>query len=239
MSFPRSTGPVRTLPCAPQSTLILHLSSFTEGVLKGQSATPIFGAAIELAGTDVILHIYLLPKNTGLGGLLCVCSFIPPSFSFLGTLSPLFSVLLWIAVAVCTSLLFFFPKPVGIRPFLVSVMLRSIYTIGLGPTLILLGAANVSIVNLVVYKNARLSPTHPIALTVVENAICLSQSVMTLCSFQGKRWFAAACVVALGFLSSLPSKHQPGRPALLRFLLFLWCHHRSAKIEIWTGTAPL
>uniref|UniRef100_A0A8D2LXS0 Inositol 1,4,5-trisphosphate receptor n=1 Tax=Varanus komodoensis TaxID=61221 RepID=A0A8D2LXS0_VARKO len=59
-----------------------------------------------------------------------------------GTLSPLFSVLLWIAVAICTSLLFFFPKPVGIRPFLVSVMLRSIYTIGLGPTLILLGAAN-------------------------------------------------------------------------------------------------
>uniref|UniRef100_A0A8D2LXR1 Inositol 1,4,5-trisphosphate receptor n=1 Tax=Varanus komodoensis TaxID=61221 RepID=A0A8D2LXR1_VARKO len=62
-----------------------------------------------------------------------------------GTLSPLFSVLLWIAVAICTSLLFFFPKPVGIRPFLVSVMLRSIYTIGLGPTLILLGAANVTI----------------------------------------------------------------------------------------------
>lgn len=64
---------------------------------------------------------------------------------FTGTLSPLFSVLLWIAVAVCTSMLFFFSKPVGIRPFLVSVMLRSIYTIGLGPTLILLGAANVSI----------------------------------------------------------------------------------------------
>uniref|UniRef100_H3ANP0 Inositol 1,4,5-trisphosphate receptor type 2 n=1 Tax=Latimeria chalumnae TaxID=7897 RepID=H3ANP0_LATCH len=61
-----------------------------------------------------------------------------------GTLSPLFSVLLWISVAVCTAMLFFFPKLVGIRPFLVSVMLRSIYTIGLGPTLILLGAANVS-----------------------------------------------------------------------------------------------
>lgn len=41
-------------------------------------------------------------------------------------------------------MLFFFSKPVGIRPFLVSIMLRSIYTIGLGPTLILLGAANVS-----------------------------------------------------------------------------------------------
>lgn len=61
-----------------------------------------------------------------------------------GTLSPMFSVLLWVAVAICTSMLFFFSKPVGIRPFLVSVMLRSIYTIGLGPTLILLGAANVS-----------------------------------------------------------------------------------------------
>ncbi|KAF4022699.1 hypothetical protein G4228_014783 [Cervus hanglu yarkandensis] len=61
---------------------------------------------------------------------------------FTGTLSPLFSILLWIAVAICTSMLFFFSKPVGIRPFLVSIMLRSIYTIGLGPTLILLGAAN-------------------------------------------------------------------------------------------------
>uniref|UniRef100_A0A8C3GHT1 Inositol 1,4,5-trisphosphate receptor n=1 Tax=Cairina moschata TaxID=8855 RepID=A0A8C3GHT1_CAIMO len=59
-----------------------------------------------------------------------------------GTLSPLFSVLLWIAVALCTAMLFFISKPVGIRPFLVSVILRSIYTIGLGPTLILLGAAN-------------------------------------------------------------------------------------------------
>uniref|UniRef100_A0A670J0C3 Inositol 1,4,5-trisphosphate receptor n=1 Tax=Podarcis muralis TaxID=64176 RepID=A0A670J0C3_PODMU len=71
---------------------------------------------------------------------LAVALFYP--FGDDGTLSPLFSVLLWIAVGICTLLLFFFPKPVGIRPFLVSVMLRSIYTIGLGPTLILLGAAN-------------------------------------------------------------------------------------------------
>ncbi|XP_040201538.1 inositol 1,4,5-trisphosphate receptor type 2 isoform X3 [Rana temporaria] len=59
-----------------------------------------------------------------------------------GTLPPLISVLLWIAVGTCTAMLFFFLKPIGIRPFLVSVMLRSIYTLGLGPTLILLGAAN-------------------------------------------------------------------------------------------------
>ncbi|XP_054242605.1 inositol 1,4,5-trisphosphate receptor type 2 isoform X1 [Indicator indicator] len=59
-----------------------------------------------------------------------------------GTLSPLVSALLWVAVAFCTAMLFFISNPVGIRPFLVSVILRSIYTIGLGPTLILLGAAN-------------------------------------------------------------------------------------------------
>ncbi|OCT55613.1 hypothetical protein XELAEV_18000411mg [Xenopus laevis] len=61
---------------------------------------------------------------------------------FPGTLSPLFSVLLWVALSVCTTMLFMLPKPFGIRPFLVSVMLRSIYTIGLAPTLILLGAGN-------------------------------------------------------------------------------------------------
>ncbi|XP_069619194.1 inositol 1,4,5-trisphosphate-gated calcium channel ITPR2 [Ranitomeya imitator] len=59
-----------------------------------------------------------------------------------GTLPPWISILLWVAVAVCTAMLFVLPKPFGIRPFLVSVMLRSIYTLGLGPTLILLGAAN-------------------------------------------------------------------------------------------------
>ncbi|XP_067860775.1 inositol 1,4,5-trisphosphate-gated calcium channel ITPR2 isoform X2 [Heptranchias perlo] len=59
-----------------------------------------------------------------------------------GTISPLFSLLLWIVVIVCTALLILVPKPHGIRLFIVSVMFRSIYTIGLGPTLILLGALN-------------------------------------------------------------------------------------------------
>ncbi|XP_066561476.1 inositol 1,4,5-trisphosphate receptor type 2 isoform X1 [Amia ocellicauda] len=59
-----------------------------------------------------------------------------------GTLPPLVSILLWVAVAVCTAMLFILPKPGGIRPFLVSIIMRSIYTLGLGPTLILIGAAN-------------------------------------------------------------------------------------------------
>lgn len=40
-------------------------------------------------------------------------------------------------------MLFVLPRPGGILVFLVTVILRSIYTLGLGPTLLLLGAANV------------------------------------------------------------------------------------------------
>ncbi|XP_023671026.2 inositol 1,4,5-trisphosphate-gated calcium channel ITPR2 isoform X2 [Paramormyrops kingsleyae] len=61
---------------------------------------------------------------------------------FQGELPPLVSLMLWAAVLVCTVMLFILPKPGGIRPFLVAVILRSIYTLGLRPTLVLLGAAN-------------------------------------------------------------------------------------------------
>ncbi|XP_062860264.1 inositol 1,4,5-trisphosphate receptor type 2 [Trichomycterus rosablanca] len=59
-----------------------------------------------------------------------------------GVLPPFLSVLLWVAVAVITSMLFILPRGGGILAFLLTVILRSIYTIGLGPTLLLLGATN-------------------------------------------------------------------------------------------------
>ncbi|XP_035258144.1 inositol 1,4,5-trisphosphate receptor type 2 isoform X1 [Anguilla anguilla] len=59
-----------------------------------------------------------------------------------GTLPHLVSILLWVAVAMCSTMLLVLRKPAGIRPFLVSVILRSIYTLGLAFTLVLLGAAN-------------------------------------------------------------------------------------------------
>lgn len=62
-----------------------------------------------------------------------------------GTLPPFWNVLLWVAVGVFTTLLLVLPKPWGILFFLVSLILRSIYTMGLGPALLLLGAANVSV----------------------------------------------------------------------------------------------
>nr|XP_042704586.1 LOW QUALITY PROTEIN: inositol 1,4,5-trisphosphate receptor type 2 [Chrysemys picta bellii] len=100
-----------------------------------------------------------------------------------GTLPPLFSVLLWIAVAVCTAMLFFFSKPVGIRPFLVSVILRSIYTIGLGPTLILLGAANLcnKIVFLVSFVGNRGTFTRGYRAVVMDMAFLYHVAYVLVC----------------------------------------------------------
>ncbi|XP_061891578.1 inositol 1,4,5-trisphosphate receptor type 2 isoform X1 [Entelurus aequoreus] len=59
-----------------------------------------------------------------------------------GTLSPFCSVLLWGALFVSTALLPIIPKTWGILFFLVSLILRAIYTLGLGPALLLLGTVN-------------------------------------------------------------------------------------------------
>lgn len=61
-----------------------------------------------------------------------------------GTLSPFWNILLWVALGVFTALLPVLPKPWGILFFLVSLILRAIYTMGLGPALLLLGTVNVS-----------------------------------------------------------------------------------------------
>lgn len=61
-----------------------------------------------------------------------------------GTLSPFWNILLWVALGVFSVLLPVLPKPQGILFVLVSLILRSIYTLGLGPALLLLGTVNVS-----------------------------------------------------------------------------------------------
>lgn len=61
-----------------------------------------------------------------------------------GTLSSFWNMSLWVALGVFTLLLPVLPKPWGILFFLVSLILRAIYTMGLGPALLLLGAINVS-----------------------------------------------------------------------------------------------
>uniref|UniRef100_A0A8C0X9N6 Inositol 1,4,5-trisphosphate receptor n=1 Tax=Castor canadensis TaxID=51338 RepID=A0A8C0X9N6_CASCN len=113
---------------------------------------------------------------------LAVALFYP--FGDDGTLSPTFSALLWIAVVICTSMLFFFSKPVGIRPFLVSIMLRSIYTIGLGPTLILLGAANLcnKIVFLVSFVGNRGTFTRGYRAVVLDMAFLYHVAYVLVCT---------------------------------------------------------
>uniref|UniRef100_A0A8C6SHK6 Inositol 1,4,5-trisphosphate receptor n=1 Tax=Neogobius melanostomus TaxID=47308 RepID=A0A8C6SHK6_9GOBI len=59
-----------------------------------------------------------------------------------GILPSLWNVLLWVALGFFTTLLPILPKPWGILFFLVSLILRAIYTMGLGPALLLLGTVN-------------------------------------------------------------------------------------------------
>uniref|UniRef100_A0A3Q3GY29 Ion transport domain-containing protein n=1 Tax=Labrus bergylta TaxID=56723 RepID=A0A3Q3GY29_9LABR len=59
-----------------------------------------------------------------------------------GTLSPFWNISLWVALGMFTALLPVLPKPWGILFFLVSLILRAIYTMGLAPALLLLGTVN-------------------------------------------------------------------------------------------------
>lgn len=56
--------------------------------------------------------------------------------------SPLISLLFWILI--CFSIMALFTKRYGVRPLLVALILRSIYYLGIGLTLNILGALNVS-----------------------------------------------------------------------------------------------
>lgn len=58
--------------------------------------------------------------------------------------SPLISLLFWILI--CFSIAALFTKRYSVRPLIVALILRSIYYLGIGPTLNILGALNVSAV---------------------------------------------------------------------------------------------
>lgn len=75
-----------------------------------------------------------------LGVLIDTFSFFSPP----GILSPFWNISLWVALGVFTALLPVLPKPWGILFFLVSLILRAIYTMGLAPALLLLGTINVN-----------------------------------------------------------------------------------------------
>lgn len=80
---------------------------------------------------------------------MCLDSSSAPAFNihvflFPGVLdSPLISLLFWILI--CFSIMALFTKRYGVRPLLVALILRSIYYLGIGLTLNILGALNVSL----------------------------------------------------------------------------------------------
>lgn len=61
-----------------------------------------------------------------------------------GTLEPHWSGLLWTAMLLSLAIVIALPKPHGIRALIASTILRLIFSVGLQPTLFLLGAFNVS-----------------------------------------------------------------------------------------------
>uniref|UniRef100_A0A673CXM9 Inositol 1,4,5-trisphosphate receptor n=1 Tax=Sphaeramia orbicularis TaxID=375764 RepID=A0A673CXM9_9TELE len=74
--------------------------------------------------------------------LACLLNIAVAVFYPFGTLPSLWNLLLWVALGVFTALLAVLPKPWGLLFFLVSLILRAIYTMGLGPALLLLGTVN-------------------------------------------------------------------------------------------------
>lgn len=68
--------------------------------------------------------------------------FPPPSS---GTLEPHLSALLWMAMLVSLAIVIVLPQPHGIRALIASTILRLIFSVGLEPTLLLLGGFNVSV----------------------------------------------------------------------------------------------
>lgn len=73
--------------------------------------------------------------------------------------SPLISLLFWILI--CFSIAALFTKRYSIRPLIVALVLRSIYYLGIGPTLNILGALNVSAVRSPGHPARLLAPSRP------------------------------------------------------------------------------
>ncbi|XP_076122095.1 inositol 1,4,5-trisphosphate-gated calcium channel ITPR2 isoform X2 [Alosa pseudoharengus] len=98
-------------------------------------------------------------------------------------LSSFSSLLLWLAMAMSTVMLFLLPRPGNIRAFLLCGIMRSIYTLGLGPTLLLLGAANLlnKIVFLVSFIGNRGTFTRGYKAVVLDVAFLYHMTYVVVC----------------------------------------------------------
>uniref|UniRef100_A0A7N5ZXM2 Inositol 1,4,5-trisphosphate receptor n=1 Tax=Anabas testudineus TaxID=64144 RepID=A0A7N5ZXM2_ANATE len=74
---------------------------------------------------------------------LLVCFFYPLEGVYGGMLDPHLSALLWMGVLATLVIVIIMPQPLGIRALVIVTILRLIFSVGLEPTLFLLGAFNV------------------------------------------------------------------------------------------------
>uniref|UniRef100_A0A668AT64 Inositol 1,4,5-trisphosphate receptor n=1 Tax=Myripristis murdjan TaxID=586833 RepID=A0A668AT64_9TELE len=74
---------------------------------------------------------------------LLVCFFYPLEGVHGGMLDPHLSALLWMGVLAALGIVIVMPQPLGIRALVIVTILRLIFSVGLEPTLFLLGAFNV------------------------------------------------------------------------------------------------
>ncbi|XP_074489119.1 inositol 1,4,5-trisphosphate-gated calcium channel ITPR1 isoform X2 [Sebastes fasciatus] len=74
---------------------------------------------------------------------LLVCFFYPLEGVHAGMLDPHLSALLWMGVLATLAIVIIMPQPLGIRALVIITILRLIFSVGLEPTLFLLGAFNV------------------------------------------------------------------------------------------------
>lgn len=116
--------------------------------------------------------------------------FSPPS----GTLEPHLSALLWMAMLVSLAIVIVLPQPHGIRALIASTILRLIFSVGLEPTLFLLGAFNVSISS---------EPVHRVRWDWVMNQCNSPADIWTKTWSQGKTNKMSITLVAKAYLTTV------------------------------------
>uniref|UniRef100_H3A1P5 Inositol 1,4,5-trisphosphate receptor n=1 Tax=Latimeria chalumnae TaxID=7897 RepID=H3A1P5_LATCH len=102
-----------------------------------------------------------------------------------GTLDPHLSWLLWLAILISLAIVIALPQPNGIRALIASTILRLIFSVGLQPTLFLLGAFNVGnkIIFLMSFVGNRGTFTRGYKATILDVEFLYHLAYLLICAF--------------------------------------------------------
>ncbi|XP_039654673.1 inositol 1,4,5-trisphosphate receptor type 1 isoform X1 [Perca fluviatilis] len=115
---------------------------------------------------------------------LLVCFFYPLEGVHAGMLDPHLSALLWMGVLATLVIVIIMPQPLGIRALVIITILRLIFSVGLEPTLFLLGAFNVcnKIIFLISFVGNRGTFTRGYKAMVLDFEFLYHLLYLTICS---------------------------------------------------------